>query len=189
VKICTAWINDGDARTTVAQGMMMRSVLGLGLEPVIFEGFPRPLLSEMLTKTRAISTAPAFLWVNSDCVFSPVLVRSTLDRMIEADCVWGFRRVESDGSGICGGVDAYLFPMHLWDSIYADDVPKMYVGGTHVDWWLTRAAQKAERYREAVMLIHESHARSETSKGTDVSGQQNLINYNSWADRHSISKC
>lgn len=160
---------------------MLRSVLDRGLEPMIFNGTPRPLLNEMLEATRALSPNGGwFAWLNSDCEIAD-WPQPLPDRVI------GLHRVESDGSGVCGGVDGYIIPCALWDKHYAPDLPRMYVGGTHVDWWLSRLAQARNCYQAIVALRHISHPKSATSAGQSREGAHNLEEFASWAARNGIS--
>jgi hypothetical protein len=180
MKVVTAWLNNNDARTQLAQRRMLRSVLDRELDPLIVNGTPRPLLNEMLTLARSLSPARGwFIWLNSDCEIAD-LPRPLPDKVI------GLHRVESDGSGICPGVDGYIMPCEIWDKHYAPDLPQMYVGGTHVDWWLTRLAQARGCYQAVVALKHISHARTQASAGIDAYGQHNLDQFHAWANRNGI---
>ena len=96
-------------------------------------------------------------------------------------------RVESDGSGVCLGVDGYIFPCALWDRLYLPDTPEMFCGGTHVDWWLSRLAQKHHAYQAVVCLRHLSHPKSAASAGADLYGEHNLREFAAWAERNEVS--
>ena len=180
MKCVAAWLNNNDARTQRAQQAMMESLFRYGMEPVIVNGSPRPLLTEMLTLARSLTPDDgAFAWVNSDCAFLLPPAHPT------GRGVTGYHRIEDDGS-ICLGVDAYVFTAEAWDAIYAPDLPSMYCGGTHVDWWLTRLAQKHGIYSSAVGLRHPSHAKSAASAGHDNHGQHNLREFHAWAARNNV---
>lgn len=180
MKVATAWVNNNDFRTQTAQHAMILSLFDHGLEPVIFNGTPRPLLSEMLQTARRLSPGDGFFgWVNSDC---------SIIRWPQPDPahVIGLHRVETGNNSVCLGVDGYIFPCQLWDGIYATDCPELYVGATHVDWWLTRLAEKHGIYKSMTGLLHPSHERTTASKGLDQWGRHNLIEFAAWAKQNGI---
>jgi hypothetical protein len=182
MKVATAWLNNNDARCQLAQRRMLRSVLDLGLEPVIVNGSPRPLLSAMLKQARDLSPAGGhFMWLNSDCE----IIREEFPAPHEANVI-GLHRIESADGSVCPGVDGYIIPCETWDRYYAADVPAMYCGGTHVDWWLTRLAQARGCYTATVSLHHISHGRSGASTGRDAYGEHNLVAFHEWAQRNGI---
>lgn len=180
MKLVTAWIANNDARCQLAQRRMLRSVLDCKFDLVIVSGTPRPLLTDMLTLARSLSPAVgAFMWINSDCEIADL-------PPLDLSVVTGLHRIESADGSICGGVDGYIFPCELWDRLYASDLPRMFVGGTHVDWWLSRLAQKHGCYRSAVALNHISHEKSNASAGLDECGQHNLREFHAWAERNGV---
>lgn len=180
MKLVTAWLNNNDARCQLAQRRMLRSVLDRELDPLIVNGDPRPLLSDMLRLARSLSPARGwFMWLNSDCEIAD-LPHPLPHRVI------GLHRIESADGSICAGVDGYIIPCELWDALYVPDTPEMFVGGTHVDWWLTRLAQKHNAYQAIVCLKHISHAKSNASAGLDSYGQHNLREFHEWAARNSV---
>lgn len=184
MNIALAYINTEDDRLRIAQTNALRALTQFGCNPIIFNGRPRPFLGDMLKAARGLAgKAPSFGWINSDCEIqlNPYFIG-------DKERVVGLRRVETADSSICGGVDGYIFPCELWDAVYAPDIPKMYVGGTHVDWWITRMAQKIGAYREYVALLHRSHHRIETSAGLSPEGQHNIREFNAWADRNGVKK-
>lgn len=181
MKVVTAWLNNTDARCQLAQRRMLRSVLDCGFEPVIVNGTPRPLLTDMLKLARSLSPDGGhFMWLNSDCEIV------TLPPVMDSHVI-GLHRVETFDESVCLGVDGYIFPCHVWDKIYAPDLPAMYVGGTHVDWWLTRLAQKHGFYLASTALRHPTHAKSAASAGIDSYGGRNLTAFYAWAERNQIS--
>jgi hypothetical protein len=181
MKCVTAWVNNADERCQTAQGLMIRSVLDWGLSPLIVNGTPRPLLSEMLMMARRLAgNAGWFMWLNSDCQITSL-------PEVASDSVVGIHRRESEGGAVCDGVDAYIIPVALWDELYAPDVPPLYVGATHVDWWLTRLAQRHKCYRRHIGLYHLSHPKSNASAGLDEYGRHNLAHFHAWAERNDIS--
>lgn len=183
MNIALAYINEKDQRLVLAQGSCLSTLLHFGQVPVIFNGTPRPFLGDMLLEARRLSKDNKFFgWVNSDCVFL-----AHPEMIAFHGHVVGIQRHESNGSR-CDGVDAYIFDCEVWDNLYAKDIPQMYVGGTHVDWWITRLAQKHNLYLENRSLFHRSHPRSETSAGLSPEGQHNIREFNAWADRNGVKK-
>ncbi len=83
----------------------------------------------------------------------------------------------------------YLFPVRLWDEILAQDIPDLWCGATHVDWWLTRAASLAGCYAAHHGYIdHPSHEESGASKNrTDPYHRHNVKAYNAWARRNGAA--
>lgn len=181
MKAVTAWLNNNDGRCQRAQRAMLQSLIAYHLDPVIVNGTPRPLLNEMLRLARSLSLpSGAFVWVNSDCSFVRTLPQ------VQPGEVIGLHRIEDDGS-VCLGVDAYVISCAAWDKFYAPDLPSMYCGGTHVDWWLTRNAQKHGIYSAQVGLRHPSHGKSQASAGLDEYGRHNLLHFDAWAKRNAVS--
>lgn len=145
-------------------------------------GTPRPFFNEML-ETSSRGEGEWFGWVNGDC---QLLIGP--NRLIDNNYdVIGLRRLEIDSGDKCDGVDGYLIRKPFWLEILSKDSPKMYVGGSHIDWWVTRATQKYGRYREGCYLAHISHERTQTSVGTDELGNNNITQYTQWAVRNNIS--
>lgn len=180
MKAATAWVNNNDGRCQRAQRAMIESLLRHRIDPVIVNGTPRPLLTDMLRLARSLSLASgAFMWINSDCAIMAMPPGPY-------EGVHGMHRVEDDGS-VCLGVDAYIFSCAAWDKYYAPDLPSMYVGGTHVDWWITRNAQKHGIYAAHINLRHPSHAKSDASAGLDEYGRHNLLHFTEWANRNAVS--
>jgi len=181
MKVVTAWLNNNDGRCQRAQRHMLQSLLDNHLDPVIMNGTPRPLLTDMLVLARSLSiSGGAFMWINSDCAIIGGVPHVAPGRVV------GLHRVEDDNS-VCGGVDAYVISCAAWDKYYAPDLPSMYCGGTHVDWWLTRNAQKHGIYSACIGLRHQSHAKSSASAGVDEYGRHNLIHFDAWAKRNAVS--
>jgi len=174
----------GDTRQRLAQALCRASLDACGLTVVELCGDPRPRFGEMLRAARE-HAGEWFAWVNGDCqlLLPPESINCT------AIDVLGMRRVEVGAGTICAGVDGYLIRSAFWDACLSSDVPEMWVGASHVDWWLSRAAQKFGRYAETVCLAHLPHERTATSLGTDRFGAENIANYEAWADRHGVSKC
>lgn len=178
--VTLAHINTTDPRLVLQQNKCLDSLLRDGHIPFIRPGHPRQFLTDMLREARQ-SADGYFAWINSDCVPT-----KDLDYYRSHNKVVGIHREESDG-GFCEGVDCYIFPVHLWDELYEDDAPRMYVGASHVDWWLSRLAQKHNVYRAIQGGIwHISHERTASSKGVDKYGQHNIEEFNQWADRNGV---
>lgn len=80
----------------------------------------------------------------------------------------------------------YLIPNAIWDNYLSRDIPDLWCGGTHVDWWLTRAAALIGAYEShAGFIDHLSHLESGASKSvTDPHYRHNLREYNAWAVRN-----
>lgn len=156
-----------------------------GWHPVIFDGeMRRPFLGDMLALTRKIAAEAGddgFGWINSDCVPDGLFFNAQPTGVI------GFHRRESADGTKCMGVDGYIFEAAAWDRYYAPDIPQMYVGATHVDWWITRLAQKHGIYSALTALRHESHTRTAASQGADYYGQHNLRAFHAWAQRNGVS--
>lgn len=179
-----ALMPDGDERLRLAQSLCLSALSRCGMHVVDVPGTPRPRFGEMLRQSRAVASNGWFAWVNSDCqlLLPPAVLNCS------AFDVLGMRRVEVGSGVICGGVDGYLIRSSFWDDVLALDVPELWTGGTRVDWWLTRATQRYGQYAEVVCLAHLPHDRTDTSKGIDPAGLENIANYEAWADRHGVSK-
>ncbi len=80
----------------------------------------------------------------------------------------------------------YLIPNLIWDNYLARDIPDLWCGGTHVDWWLTRAASLIGAYESHGGYIdHLSHPESGASKrANDQHFRHNVREYNAWAVRN-----
>lgn len=146
-------------------------------------GTPRPFFNKMLEEASQ-GEGEWFGWINGDCqlLTSP----SEID-LSEVD-VYGLRRIELGVGEQCGGVDGYLIRKEFWKTFLSQDAPELYVGATHIDWWITRATQKYGRYAEGFWLAHIPHEKTDASSGVDEIGKHNLREYKSWANRHKISR-
>lgn len=183
MKIAIVWQNTLNERIIIQQNQAVLRTILFGHEPVIFDGtVNRPFLSDVLLQTSKLEHSNFFAWINSDCVpfvdFSMLAVKGK---------VIGLKRIETIDNSVCSGVDGYIFDINVWNKYYIEDMPQLYVGATHVDWWLTRVAQKYNLYTEMTSLIHISHPPSESTLGIDNYGVHNLNNYSEWAKRHNIS--
>jgi hypothetical protein len=144
---------------------------------------PRPFFDKMLSAA-SVGGADWFGWINGDC---QLLTKPSELDLSEVD-VYGLRRIELGIGDKCGGVDGCLIRRSFWEEFLSKDLPSMYIGGTHIDWWLTRATQKFGRYAEGFWLAHMPHERTQASCGTDDYGAHNLREYEAWADRNEVSK-
>ena len=182
MNIITAIQDSNDSRIVLAQRLCLASLSRFELNIITIPGNPRPLFNKMLEQ--ASKSGEWFGWVNSDCqlLLSPDhIIANKYD-------VIGLRRIEIGTGEKCGGVDGYFIKKSFWD-LLAKDAPDMYVGGTHIDWWITRATQKFGKYTEGFYLAHIPHQRTEASCGIDNYGKWNLQKYNEWSDRNRVSKC
>jgi hypothetical protein len=121
-------------------------------------------------------------YTSSDCV----LVNDPW-KTVSRRAVHGFRRTEKPSNELGIGVDMYLIPVEIWDQYLSRDIPDLYIGVTHMDWWLPRACQKIGMYNQIDgLLTHESHPK--ISGEDHPKALHNLTAYNAWADRNGISK-
>ncbi len=80
----------------------------------------------------------------------------------------------------------YLIPNVIWDNYLSRDIPDLWCGGSHVDWWLTRAPALIAAYESHNGFIdHPSHPESGPSKrANNPYFRHNVREYNAWAKRH-----
>jgi len=76
------------------------------------------------------------VWINSDCE----IVKNIEEAFQKGACT-GFHRTEIPSKKYCAGMDMFAIHKSLWDDLLKD-MPDMYVGATHIDWWLARYFQK-----------------------------------------------
>lgn len=138
-------------------------------------------LADILLFARKHAAGSCFLWCNSDVTLAADPF--TLD---DGQTVRGFHRREVPSGDFCGGVDMYLIPISFWDDVLSKDLPDLWCGATHVDWWLTRAAVLAGRYTSHFGFIdHVTHAESPASKaGQNPFYRHNIRQYNKWGRRN-----
>ena len=190
MNIITSFMNTSDPRTIFAQNLFLSSISRFAeIRPIIIPGQPRPRFNEMLANARMGSSWEWFGWINSDCqlLLSPFVILERFEKSEKADVI-GLKRIEIGSGEHCGGVDGYFIKKEFYDKHLAEG-PSLWVGATHIDWWVTRAAQKFGNYVEGYFLAHLSHERTKASAGTNEIGQENLRAYNEWADANWISKC
>jgi hypothetical protein len=171
-------------RLEVAQARLEESIVSLWLEPVRYPaGRNLILYSELLANARRLARGDAFVWCNSDVV----LTRNPFD-VPNPSQVYGFHRREVPSGEICGGVDMYYIPVKWWDEYLSKDIPKLYLGASYVDWWISRAMQKVGAYENLTGYIdHVTHPQSEAA-GSDSNPyyQKNFRAYNAWAKRNGL---
>jgi hypothetical protein len=180
------WIDPcPNRRLAEAQARLRQSVLDHGLEPVLFPAGPRLVkFRDILRFAFEKSAAQSFVWCNSDVI----LTRNPYD-LEEGGVVRGFHRREVPSGEICLGVDMYLIPKPCWTGFLERDMPDLWCGATHVDWWLTRAASLQGVYSAHHGFIdHPSHEESGASKSrSNKYFRHNVRVYNAWARRHGAA--
>lgn len=177
------WIDPcPNPRLREAQERLKESVVALGLDPVLFPAGPRmEKFPDILAFARSRSRGRSFVWCNSD-----VVLTADPFSLDDGRTVRGFHRREVPSGEFCGGVDMYLVPNAVWDDVLARDLPDLWCGATHIDWWLTRAAVLNSSYSAHFGFIdHNSHPESPASKmRTNPHYHHNIREYNTWARRH-----
>lgn len=167
-----------------AQVSLEESARGFGLIPIKYPaGLQLVVFEELLLLARSHSSDSAFVWCNSDVV----LANNPFD-IPDSEKVYGFHRREMPSGEICAGVDMYYIPVKCWDEYLSKDIPKLYLGASYVDWWISRAMQKAGAYENLVGYIdHVTHLQSEAA-GSDANPyyQKNFRAYNAWAKRNGL---
>lgn len=179
------WIeNTRSARLASAQIRLEQSVLALGLEPLRFPAGPNLVpLGEVLTQARNHACGSAFVWCNSDVV----LTKDPFD-VPDSAKVCGFFRKEIPSNETTCGVDMYYIPVKWWDDYLSKDIPELFLGASYVDWWISRAMQKAGAYDNLEGYIdHVTHDRSgEATADANPYYQKNFRAYNLWAERNGL---
>jgi hypothetical protein len=182
-RVAFQWIEPCPSeRLRAAQQTLLESIQSLGLEPSLFPAGPEMIkFGDILRHAREQSVGTCFAWCHSDVLL-------TKDPFLLADRgkVIGFHRRELPSGEICPGVDMYLIPNLIWDNYLSHDIPDLWCGGTHVDWWLTRAAALIGAYESHSGFIdHRSHPESGASKrANDAYFRHNVREYNAWAVRN-----
>ena len=183
LRVTFQWIEPcPNERLRVAQQRLLESIEALGLEPALFPAGPEMTkLAEILRHARRSSSSDYFVWCNSDVI----LTRSPF-AIADRAKVHGFHRREVPSGELCGGVDMYLIPNVIWDNYLSRDIPDLWCGGSHVDWWLTRAPALIGAYESHNGFIdHPSHPESGASKRTsNPYFRHNVREYNAWARRN-----
>jgi hypothetical protein len=182
-RVTFQWIDPCESeRLRLAQQKLLESIQALDLEPSLFPAGPQMIkFGEILRHARRESVGTCFVWCHSD-----VLLTKDPFLLAERGKVLGFHRRELPSGEICQGVDMYLIPNLIWDNYLSRDIPDLWCGGTHVDWWLTRAASLIGAYEaHAGFIDHPSHSESGASKAeSDPHFRHNVRQYNAWAQRN-----
>ena len=178
--VCFQWIDPcPNERLRLAQEQLRESVIALGLEPLLYPAGPEMVkFVDILRFARERAKGGSFVWCNSDVV----LTRDPYE-VEDGSMVHGFHRTEIPSGEICGGVDMYLIPCKGWDEWLGILPPDLWCGATHIDWWLTRAAELRGVYRAHEGFInHITHPTSPASKQlADPYYLHNIKAYNAWA--------
>ena len=180
------WIeNPRSDRLALAQVRLEESILSFGLTPQRYPAGPELIpIGDVLAETRRQTSGEAFVWCNSDVV----LKQNPFDVPCPGQ-VYGFYRREVPSGETCGGVDMYYIPVKWWDEYLSKDIPKLYLGASYVDWWISRAMQKVGAYQNLTGYIdHVTHLQSEAA-GSDANlyYQKNFRAYNAWAKRNGLA--
>jgi hypothetical protein len=173
-----------NSRLGKAQFALEKSIHSFGLEPWSYpSGENLVLFGSVLLMARQNTLGKAFVWCNSDVV----LTKNPFD-VPNPEQVYGFHRREIPSGEIRGGVDMYYIPVRWWDEYLSKDIPRVYLGASYVDWWISRAMQKAGAYENLVGYIdHLTHPRSEAAcSDANPFYQRNFRAYNSWAKRNGL---
>jgi hypothetical protein len=179
------WVNDGgSSRLKKAQEALDKSCMEQGLETLHFPAGPDLVLfGDVLKFAREHCGGHAFVWCNSDVT----LTHNPYD-VPDPSKVYGFHRREIPSHEITHGVDMYYIPIKWWDDCLAKDIPRLYLGASYVDWWISRAMQKAGTYENLTGYIdHVTHEKSgAAAKDADPYYQHNFREYNRWAKRNGL---
>lgn len=179
------WIeNPRSGRLAKAQVILQESIVEFGLEPLGYPaGADLVLIGDVLAEARSRTAGLAFVWCNSDVV----LTKNPFD-VPNPQQVYGFHRRELPSGELGCGVDMYYIPVKWWDEYLANDIPKLYLGASYVDWWISRAMEKVGAYENLIGYIdHVTHPQSEAA-GSDTNPyyQKNFRAYNAWAKRNGL---
>jgi hypothetical protein len=180
------WIeNPRSNRLAVAQAHLEESILSFGLMPLRFLAGPDLIpIGDVLAEARRQTRGESFVWCNSD-----VILTQNPFEVSNPSQVCGFHRKELPTGQITLGVDMYYIPVKWWDEHLSKDIPKLYLGASYVDWWISRAMQKVGAYENLTGYIdHVTHPQSEAA-GSDANPyyQKNFRAYNAWAKRNGLA--
>ena len=182
-RITFQWIEEcPNERLRTAQARLQESIRTIGLDPFLFYAGPTLVkFADVLRFAREHSSGNSFVWCNSDVA----LTANPYD-LDDGLTVRGFHRREIPSGEFCGGVDMYLIPNSFWDEVLSRDIPDLWCGATHIDWWLTRASMLTGHYASHFGFIdHVSHSESPASKsGSSSFYRHNIREYNRWARRN-----
>lgn len=175
------WLTEPSARLAVAQEKLEQSIRSFGLSPLRYPaGKQLAELGDVLRRGREETEGDAFVWCNSDVV----LTKNPFEVPDPGKC-YGFHRTELPSKATTYGVDMYYIPTRSWDSYLSRDVPRLYIGASFVDWWISRAMAGRGAYENLTGYIdHVSHGQSHAAiDDTNKYYQANFRAYNAWARR------
>lgn len=220
-QIGTVWINGSlDPRLVKAQEHFLSGVYHHRLQPLLYTTTPgtRPWFGKVLEFIRNNNQDGEWIiWCNSDCFLhhsklgipDHFLEKSLLLDIINSDknICHGFHRQEWDlththptkdnkpsyqpTNRFCDGVDLYAIPIKLWDDYLSKDIPQLYIGATHIDWWITRACEKINVYKGHKIPFFLNHLSHDQVHGPNTQSEvslTNIKNFNEWADRNKVKK-
>lgn len=177
-------VRNAGERLHGAQTRLRESIVFWSCNPLPFPAGRRlELIGNVLASARGQCGGAAFVWCNSDVV----LTRDPFDVPDPAK-VYGFFRREIPSNETIRGVDMYYIPLTWWDDYLSKDVPELYLGASYVDWWISRAMQKAGAYENLEgYLDHVTHPQSAAAgKDSNPYYQKNFRAYNRWAERNGL---
>ncbi len=183
--VAFVWLTEPHPRLAAAQQELEESIRALGLKPLRFPaGRKLVRFGDVLAFARRHASGDAFVWCNSDVI----LTRSPFD-VPDPSRVYGFRRREIPDGREVFGIDMYHLPVRIWDDYLRQDIPGLYLGASFVDWWISRAMEKAGNYETLTGYIdHRSHPKSSpAAQEANPYYQANFRAYNAWARRHGLS--
>lgn len=141
-------------------------------------------VKETLETARSATKHSFFIWCNTDVIWNIDPFKS-----LPNELNYGFHRLDTPSNVINYGVDAYRINNDVYDTFMKDDIPHMLNGCSHTDWYISRALMHFSKYINQIGYIeHPEHPRYPGSAGISEMGQQNIRNFNEWADRHGVSK-
>ncbi|MDX2079827.1 MAG: hypothetical protein SFU53_03515 [Terrimicrobiaceae bacterium] len=177
-------VHGAGPRLAAAQERLRASIAAFGLDALPFPaGRSLVRFEDVLWSARRVAAGDAFVWCNSDVS----LTRDPFD-VPDRGRVYGFFRREVPSGEITRGVDMYYIPVKWWDDYLSKDIPKLWLGASYVDWWISRAMQKAGAYEDLIGYIdHITHPRSAASgSDRDRFYQNNFRSFNRWARRNGL---
>jgi hypothetical protein len=180
------WIeNPRSQRLCVAQAQLEESIRYFNLNPLRYPAGPALIpIGDVLAYARRNTCETAFVWCNSD-----VILTQNPFNVPNSSLVYGFHRREVPSGDMRGGVDMYYIPVKWWDEYLSRDSPRLYLGASYVDWWISRAMQKVGAYENLTGYIdHVTHPQSDAA-GSDANPhyQKNFRAYNAWAKRNGLA--
>jgi len=190
IYIYTAWVNTPSKRLEEAQMRFLKSCVYFNYVPVFYTDIhipeQRPKMDDLIQYgvTNCKEKGHEWLvWINSDCE----IVKDFRPYLKKGRC-HGFHRTEIPSKKYCAGLDMFAIHESLWDGL-TEDMPDMYVGATHIDWWLARYFQKKNLLDVGYnFLYHNEHKQSK--EGSQFSrgeiSQHNINNFIEWAKRNDV---